>query len=525
MTAAFFGIALALAGPDPAPLPPLGTNLAYQQGVKEVAELLESGKFKEAGQRAKNLPRAEFTIGVRQEGVDPDTAAIFRKAVDTAIAAWRKAVPTLKIIQSAKPDVAINLVDEIDGAKTLVLFPSPDPAEPALEAVLAVKRLSTKAVIDSNIMVAEANFIIGQYLGCEQVPTPMATMFRIDGFGVRTLSVDRPAAQIARTAIEQSDFLRGHAQSKQKVEAAFPELFVATKEIDFKTVRQGEPQYFQLEVVNRGRAPLTFSIQPDCSCFRIDYDPVVPPGQTGIVSIAMSTTEFQGPQSKGLFLYSNDAESPTRRIEVHGTIKPAYHFTNGNPADKPFAMTPQGLKIEYFLYAEDGLTFEPRKVSVTGVGAATTFAPYEGIVPGNSEPVKGYRFEVLVSPSVPSGRNLAAIVVQTDSEVFPSVASNFFVQKGVDVSPRSIYLGDIEDGIGEAWTILTGLDPGFTAHSAKSGDPRFLPTLEKLKDGQWRLRVTVKPGNYKGSLVGTVTVQTNDPESPTISVPVQAYAK
>lgn len=524
MTPALLGFAIALAGPEPAPLPPIGTNQAYQQGIKEVAGLLENGQFADAAKRASNLPKSEFTIAVKSDGVGADTVALFKKSVDASIDAWQRAVPGLKVSFAAKADLLITLVGEIDGTKTLALFPSPDPAEPALEAVVAVKRLNTKAVIDSNIMTAEANFVIGQYLGLEQVPSPMATMFRIDGFGVRNLKVDSTAAQLAKTTLAQSQILRDYAKSKTKVEAAFPGCFVATQDIDFKTVTQGEPQYFQFEVVNRGRAPLTFVIQPDCSCFRIDYNPVVEPGQTGIVSVAMSTTEFQGHQDKGLFLYTNDAETPTRRISVHGTIKPAYQFTTGWPTEKTFAMTPSGVKIQYFLYADGPLPFEPRKVAVSGVAAATTFAPYEGPVPGVEGTVKGYRFEILVSPSSPVGRNLGAIVVQTDSDVFPTVAANFFVQKGVDVSPKSIFLGDIQ-GIGEAWAILTGMDDKFEAVSAESADSRIVPTLEKLKPGVWRLRTTVKPGGFKGSLAGTVTVKTNDPDSPTIVVAVQGYVK
>lgn len=517
-----------------APLPPIGTTSAYQQGIKDVSALLEAGEFAEATKRAKNLPSHAIRVGLAFEGVDGATQRLFNQAVETSFAAWKKAIPELQLSVAANPQIKISVVNELptgdEEEKSLVLFPSPDPADPSLEAVLALKRLATKVGIDQSYMAAEVSYIIGQYLGAERVPVSGSVMFRMEGFGPRTSVVDMAISRLAKETLSQSDQLRDYAKKKTRIVAAFPEGFLPTKDIDFGTIAQGENQQFQIEVLNRGKAPLTFTIKPDCSCFALDYKPVIEPGETSVVSIYMSTKDFQGHQDKGLFIYTNDAENSVTRVSVHGMIRPAYRLKTLEQADNTFIMTDSGLQLSYYLFADEKLPFEPRKVSINGTSGVASISEWEGEITDpewfeGKQHRKGYKIDLLLSPSTVIGRNLVALLVQTDSETFPVVAANFYVQKGVAVSPKTIFFGDVDPGGSQASTILTGPSDDFVIESVESKDERFKPKIEKISGNNYRLTVDLNPGETRGTIVGSIIVKTNNADSPLITIPVQAYVR
>jgi|GEM_PF-6688030 len=515
------------------PSPPLGSNAAFLSGVKEVAEFLSEGKFAEATNRAKNLPQREFSINFEFKDVNSDTQKVFKEAANRAISDWQEAIPGMKISVKAKPNVLIQVVPNFtelgsQDEKSLALFSSPDPQDPAVEAVLALNRTSRKIGITPDGMYTEVRYIIGRYIGIEDAPLPNSTMFRVEGIGMQPIPIDKVSRSLASTLIFQAEQLRTWAQTKTKVTAAFPEVFLPTREVNLGTITQGEPQDFQFEVRNRGKGPLHFAVRPDCSCFLINYNPVVQPGEVGIVTVNMNTTEFQGHYDKGLYVYTDDAENPVTRHAVKAMIRPAYRMIQEGAHQQTFVMSPQGLKINYLIFADEELKFEPRKVSVEGISAVASIAPWEGEVEDpewfdGKQRRKGYRISILASPSAAMGRTLVAMLVQTDSKQFPMLGTNFYVQKGVAVSPGSVFFGDVTSELSRASVMLETTSESVEVKEAISSDPRFTAKLEKISATQYRLTVDFKPGTEKGTVLTSVLVKTTDPDSPEINIPIQAY--
>jgi hypothetical protein len=515
------------------PAPPLGSNSAFQTGVREVSELLSTGDFAGATNRAKNLPMHEFSINVEFKDINADTQNIFQASMKRAIEEWESTIPGLKISVKPKPNLKIEVVSHFselgsDDEKSLSLFSSPDPSDPALEAVLALNRTSKNIGIAPDSMYTEVRFIIGRYLGIENSPIPASSMFRVEGFGMQAMPIDSTTRSLALKLLSQADQLRAWAKSKTKVVAAFPEVFFPSKIVDLGTITQGDSPTFQFEVRNRGKGPLHFAVRPDCSCFIINYEPVVAPGQVGIVTINMSTIDFQGTHDKGLYVYTDDAENPVTRVSVRSVIRPAYRMIQEGVRQPTFMMTPEGLKINFLIFADDKLPFEPRKATLNGISAVATITPWEGDVqdPEWFEGVqhrKGYRVSILASPSAAVGRNLVALLVQTDSKLFPVIAVNFYVQKGIAVNPGSIFYGDVTTDISRASVLLITPNANIEVLEAKSTDSRFTAKLEKISDTQYRLTVDFRPGKEKGTILTSITVKTTDPDSKEIIIPIQAY--
>lgn len=512
------------------PVPSLGSNEAFQSGVKAVATHLAAAEFAAAAQRAKNLPQDSFTIGLDASSTDQRTQTQLDNAVNQSIAAWQKAIPALKITLAKKPSLKIAITPKISEPnqeeKSMVLFASPDPTEPALEAVIALNRTSRNVPIDPALMLAEVNFAIGSYLGLERSPISTSTMFRHEGLGFRVGTIDAESAAIARSNLAQAKQLREFITKKTKIQAAFPEAFIAEKTVELGRFTQGEPKDFQIEIVNRGDAPLNYGIKPDCSCFLLSYSGQVAPRSVDVVTARMNSKDFQGGQLKGLYIYTNDAASPVTRVNVTADIIPAYRLVNIEKKEE-FSITPNGLKTSFLIYGGGKLPFEPRKASIEGSSAIADITPWEGEVedpllfPGKQR-VSGYKVDILVAPNIPNGKNLLALLIRTDSEEWPVIGANFFVQKGIAITPGSIFFGDVTQKTVQATVQLAGLNSDFQITRVET-QPGFRAEFAKITDKIVRLIVEFTPEKNKGTIVSTVIVHTNDPENPKVSIPIQAY--
>lgn len=515
-----------------APTPPVGSSTFFQSSVREVAEFLESGNFAQASKRVLAMPKKEFRVKLDTKGLSRVNQAIAQRALDSAIANWQAAIPDLKISTGEKPAVLISFVKTLpnsaDGTNTsIALFESPDASEPTVEAVISTVRTDRKVEIEAPVYENEISFAIGTFLGLERQPKPGSIMYRIDGMGGAMPKVDAASMDIATRNLAISNELALAAKNKIKLAAHFPEFFLDQKELDFKRIVQGEPQAFQLQIVNRGKAPLQFSIRPDCSCFTLNYEPVVAPESSAIVQIYMNTNDFQGTQDKGLFIYTNDPENPVTRVGVVGYILPAFRLITGETNDTVI-FGDAGAKITYYFYTPESVNIKPLRAAISGVTGATSISPWEGVLadPSWGEPAKsrkGYKIEVLMSPGTIQGRVLAAMMVQTDSKIFPVIGANYYVQRGVAVTPQSIYFGDVKGGIGRAWATINGPGRDFDILDIKSSEKFITAKAEKLKSGEYKLSVELdaKPGT--GTILASIVIKTSDPDTPQIVIPVQGY--
>lgn len=528
------GLAFAVSqsGIEPVPTPPVGSSPFFQSSVREAAELLEEGKFADAAKRVQAMPRPEFKIKLDTKSLSKVNQAIAKRALEAAISNWQLAVPSLKITEGEKPAILISftktLPNDSDGMpKSLALFESPDPSEPTIEAVVATSRTDKNVEIESPVYENEIAYAIGAYLGLDRQPRMGSVMYRVDGLGGAMAKIDTNSIQVAEENLRITSKLVTAAKNKVKLAAHFPEIFIDQKEINFNTVVQGEPQQFQLQVVNRGKAPLKFSIRPDCSCFILNYEPVVAPESTAIVQIYMSTADFQGKQDKGLFIYTNDPEQPVTRVGVIGYLTPAYRLITGDTLDTVM-FTDSGAKLTYYMVMPDSVQIKPLRANVSGVTGVTSITPWEGnladpLMNKPAEPRKGYKIDILLSPGVIKGRVLAALMIQTDSKVFPIVAANFYVQRGIAVSPQSVYFGDVKGGVARAWSLINGPGRDFEILEIKSSEKYITAKTEKLKTGEYKLSVELdaKPGT--GTILASIVIKTNDPDTPQLVIPVQGY--
>ena len=526
-----------LAEPELGPLVAPGTTGHFQNSVQIVCKKLMAEDFDEASNLINRLPKKEPTFKINWEGVPEDRQTEFQKAIDDAVATLNENVRefTLRPANTGE-DILISFVEELPVSpdtllpQGLVTFQSINPQEPAIEGVIALTRMSTKVTTEPQLVGQEFAFVVGQYLGLSRTPG-------IGGLTKRSDSLARAIVAVGRTEIVliQENFavvqaLQEAIANKTPLQPAKAVANIDRSELDIGEVAQGDIEQFQVGVFNRGNAPLLFSIVPDCSCFRISTSGRAEPGQSANISILMDTSAFIGPQLKNLYVYTNDPEHPLQVIPVRAMIRPAYRFIEDGPQDSVVYLEENGAKATVYLTVDDAQNIVPHSSSISGVSGTAVIEPWEGELPDpvmNEPPKlrKGFKITVLFAPGTVQGRVNATLSVLTNNEDFKVLSHNFRLQRGVAASPKSVYLGDIENAPTRAFTILSAPGRPFKIESVESRSEHITTEIEPLPSGEYKLNIIYDGKGLIGDFATSIKVHTDLKDMPVLEIPVIARLK
>lgn len=520
------------ADPQLVPLCPPGASEAFQATYFRAAEALERGDFSGASKLAARLPKPSFTIGWDDSAVPADRKATFRRTLDRAIRAWTGTFTDLKITVAAKGDIQVSFTPALpmDPESRLpagaVFLASDDAKDPRIEAVIALKRLAPAVTVEAPQVEAEVAFAIGSYLGLARSPRLGSAMARTDGMSQLPTMVAPLERQIGRENLRISEVIRQAAAAKKKMLAAKPEASLNPAGLTEVVGLQGTIIERSIEVVNRGRAPVRYRVIPDCSCFTLAYSGEVEPGGTGLIRVLIDTTEFPGPMNKVLVFYSNDPEVPVRTIPVTGAVTPAYRVIKEGPPGN-VVIGPTGGVETFFVVMPEDQPFTIKGTQIAGVSAVTEVEPFEGMLADpdlgeGQKKRKGYRVSVLFSPMREPGRLLATLTIATSSQKFPFLRQSFNVQQGIVANPTSLFLGEVKKEPTRAWILVTRPGRPFKVKSVTSDHPAFQASVEQIGTGDNHKVIVVFSGKADiGPISATIKVTTDDPEQPTLLIPVQ----
>jgi len=153
-------------------------------------------------------------------------------------------------------------------------------------------------------------------------------------------------------------------------------------------------------------------------------------------------------------------------------------------------------------------------------------APY---ITAQTTPLPGQgRFKVAVTASVdaPYGRSSVPLVVRTDLEKGGMLMLMLTVDRGIVTEPPVVFLGLLTEKTQlplNAQLTITRRSGPFHVKSAAVDDPKVAAKLETVRDGaEYRVTVTYAGGWEPGVKRQKLTLTTDDPKQPTITVPVQA---
>lgn len=529
-------------GPVLGPMVPAGSHAEFQRACRDVQEAMERGDFASAERLQGTLPRLSFTLAWDSASIPAALRKGYADARDRAINTWTQGFPNcqIKVVEWKKggkptPDLAITFVDSLPQKADdplppgAVHFLSRDPDEPRVEAVIGLKRGAPSVPSDVVDVHNEVAYAVMQYYGVE----------RSISFGNYSARSDVPVVALSRPSnAERSQVnenlrvvaaLEAAIAKRQKTIAARPRIQVDSSTYEGGRHNQGDIVRFGIQITNLGNAPLQVRLVPDCTCVASLRVTILAPNETRIVPAQINLLEVVGDFNRSIVVYANDPDKTVTRVPIHFYSKPVYRLLPEN--DGLVLMPDGGTTVKVFLAIPEGVNLKALDARLDGVESDITFEPWSGSLadPGMNEgelPRRGYVFHVRMEDRLAPGRTRASFLVLTDHPVFKEIETVLSIQKGIVALPDDVRLGEISASPRRAVVLLSRPRKGFAIRKIETNSPFLKVEHEAVRD-DWEYRLTIQfdGRSAPGPLRATITVHTDDPKQPVMTIPYSAMVR
>lgn len=288
---------------------------------------------------------------------------------------------------------------------------------------------------------------------------------------------------------------------------------------------QGEQVDLPIEVKSIGTGTVVMDVQGDCGCIVPESAPPVPAGKTGSISVRLDTSEYGKPIERNVIVYTNDPDAPTVMIPVRVDIVPRYRFIA--PEGTTFTIDEGGRSTDLYLVFPDNQDMKATHVRLIGIeGAKATFEPWKGSLADaerGEEPRErhGYKIHVSIPAKLPTARSLLSVNVVTDSPGFTSLYQDIYAQKGIVAFPGELFFGELSNSAKTATILLNRPGKPFQITSLLASADYFTATAEPSgKPDEYKIVLKYNGKGKSGDLQDKLTIKTDDPKQPTITVPI-----
>jgi hypothetical protein len=300
---------------------------------------------------------------------------------------------------------------------------------------------------------------------------------------------------------------------------------------DVGTVPKGDKITADFAIRNDGDAVLEITnVQPACGCTVADFDKTVQPGQTGKVHAVVDTTNFAGPISKGVTVFTNDPDAPQIELTVRAKVEPYISVKPGYARYITVQGEPLEGNIAQTLWATDGSPLEVVKVDSPWPYLAVTYreaTDAERVPDGKG---KQWRVEMKLSNDAKVGALSDFVTVHTShpKQKLVQIPISGFVRPVIAVTPPVADFGTIElkEPLRKSFNVRNFATEPIKVTSIAGNVTGVDLKLEALEEGrEYQVRVTLNPSLAKGPFNGIITVKTDSPKMPQIDVQLKGIVQ
>lgn len=309
-----------------------------------------------------------------------------------------------------------------------------------------------------------------------------------------------------------------------------PVLMVPSKIIDAGTVSQGIVVDAVFELVNEGNATLTVkAVRPTCGCTVADFDREIAPGATGRVKAKLDTKDFAGPISKSILVMTDDPQTPTVTLVIKADVRPFVEILP-RPLIRFNAVSHEPMSQTFIVAGAD----PEQSLKVNKIESSVPFIATSVRKLGEDEKLAGkskdqYEVTMTLTDETPVGPVNAVLTVNTDVKEAPKVPVKVYgvVRALIHVTPTQVQFGSVESRTrpGRNLIVVNNRTDGSKVQvtGAKIDDEAFDARITTIEEGRrYQVTVVVKADADPGSRDATLTMTTDDPDFPTVTVPVRA---
>jgi len=198
--------------------------------------------------------------------------------------------------------------------------------------------------------------------------------------------------------------------------SAGPSLVFENNSYDFGLVVQGDPVEYAFTFSNRGDQPLLIDrVKSSCGCTAVLASTrELEPGETGEIKATFNSSQFRGPVSKEISVYSNDRQQSVARLTLKGVVKELVRVT---PPQLNFGAIPPNqqsvLEVTLVNQGSNSVTLDQ---PTTTAAELTASLETKGLAPGEKTSLQ-VRFQPKPHQVRFSGYVIIALADQTDKEL------------------------------------------------------------------------------------------------------------
>ena len=315
--------------------------------------------------------------------------------------------------------------------------------------------------------------------------------------------------------------------AKQETKSTRPAINVETPNHDFGTFWVGTEMRHSFRIGNAGPGVLRITaVKPACGCTATgEYPDSIPPGESGDFPFLLDTSGLAGRFQRAITIESNDPDTPRLKLELMGTAK---QYIEISPRSAGFDTTYlDGPKKRVLRITNNAESPADIKLAPTTKHARFKFQLVE------KKP--GFQYELHVSTLTPYRqrgmlRGTAVLRTNVEAQKTISVRATVYVAGRLDVRPSRVLIQEPRSSSRPASRKPRSGTVTFRNHGpnpvklldAAADDPLIEVTIVPMTPGK-RYEVKLRmPHDYLPPKKGrTLTLRTDDPEKPTLKVPIQ----
>ncbi|MHB9038245.1 MAG: DUF1573 domain-containing protein [Armatimonadota bacterium] len=296
---------------------------------------------------------------------------------------------------------------------------------------------------------------------------------------------------------------------------------------DFGSVMQGDQNEYSFKCRNVGNADLVISIV-DTSCGEcvvpIDGPQTIKPGGEGEIKALLLTANQKHGVAKKLYVTSNDPISPVVHLDVIGYVRPDQLLMSLRTVNFENPRRTETISREVYISStpEDG-------VEVTSVKSDSPYitAALASSVDKNRP---GYFITATLKPGAPIGELKGKLTIISNHPKQPKaeLPITATIRGDIDLDRDMFFLGLAKHGQERKTSITISTVGNDPLKIGKIDCPLSYVSVDispKTDGKEYLLTATLKPDAPIGNIKGDVTIHTNNPDQPTIKVPVFGFVE
>ncbi len=298
---------------------------------------------------------------------------------------------------------------------------------------------------------------------------------------------------------------------------------------NFDLVARGEVLEHSFEIKNDGSGTLEITdVRPACGCTVAQFDKKIEAGKVGKIHARVDTTDFNGPISKSIAVFTNDPENPKLQLVVKAKVKP---FIGATPGYARYIYV-QGEKVQPIgqtLWAEDG--HEMKIVDVKSPYSHLKVSHRKATEEEKNDKAEGtqWRVEILLDEKAPIGalREYVEIITDHPRQQVVKIPISGFVRPRQHITPMELDFGKLQGDslpLRRSFHLTNFITNTIEVTSVESEVPGISAEVtdsKKQPGHRFTVVLTLGPEMPKGKFDTMVKLHTTDPQNPVLELPIE----